>query len=280
MFQNIEVDNNIKFMHFPITLPNISPNIIYIGPIAIRWYSLAYILGILFTWFLLKSFNKKKPIMNKEAWDDWLFWAVIGIVLGGRIGYVLFYNFNFYWQHPLQILAVWHGGMSFHGGLFGSIISMLLFCKKYRINFLELTDILAIAAPIGLFFGRIANFINMELYGRITGSNIGVIFPNAGDLPRHPSQLYEACLEGLLLFVILFFLEKFTKIRDKSGVLSGLFLIFYGCARIFVEQFREPDEQIGFLFYKITIGQILSLPLILLGVFVALFFSKKSFLKK
>ena len=255
-------------MHFPIILTNIDPNLISIGPISVRWYSLAYILGILFSWFLLKFFNKKKPIMNKEAWDDWLYWAVLGIVLGGRIGYVLFYNFSFYFHHPLQILAVWHGGMSFHGGLLGSIIAMFMFCKKYKINFLELTDILAIAAPIGLFFGRIANFINMELYGRITGSDFGFIFPNAGSLPRHPSQLYEAFLEGLLLFVILFCLAKFTKIKERNGMLSGLFLVFYGLARIFVEQFREPDEQIGFLIYRATMGQILSLPFTILGIWL------------
>jgi phosphatidylglycerol:prolipoprotein diacylglycerol transferase len=158
--------------------------------------------------------------------------------------------------------------MSFHGGLFGSIISMFLFCKKHKINFLELTDVLAIAAPIGLFFGRISNFINMELYGRVTGSNFGIIFPNAGNLPRHPSQLYEAFLEGLLIFIILFSLTKFTKIKDKPGILSALFLIFYGLGRIFVEQFREPDAQIGLLFDYLTAGQLLSLPLILLGVIV------------
>ncbi len=267
-------------MHFPITLSDLDPNIFTIGPIAVRWYSLAYILGILFTWFLLKFFNNKKPIMSKAAWDDWLFWAVIGIIAGGRLGYILFYNFSFYLQHPTQILAVWHGGMSFHGGLLGSIISMFFFAKKYRINFLELTDILAIATPIGLFFGRIANFINMELYGRVTGSNFGVIFSNADELPRHPSQLYEAALEGLLLFVVLFSLAQFTKIKNKPGVLSGLFLAFYGCARIFVEQFREPDVQIGFLFQKITMGQILSLPLIALGLAIIVIAIKKSFSQK
>lgn len=204
--------------------------------------------------------------MSKEAWDDWLFWAVLGIILGGRLGYVLFYNFSFYLDHPSQIFAVWQGGMSFHGGLFGAIISMFLFAKKYKINFLELTDILAIAAPIGLFFGRISNFINMELYGRVTNSDFGVIFPNAGSSPRHPSQIYEALLEGLFLFAILFLLAKFTKIKEKLGFLSGLFLIGYGSARFFVEQFREPDEQIGFIFAQITMGQILSLPLIVFGL--------------
>ncbi|MCE3254747.1 MAG: prolipoprotein diacylglyceryl transferase [Rickettsiaceae bacterium] len=258
-------------MQFPIILPEINPNIISIGPIGIRWYSVAYILGILFCWFLLKYFNNKKPIMNKEAWDDWLFWAILGIVLGGRIGYVLFYNFDFYIQHPKEIFAVWQGGMSFHGGLIGSLVAMFLFCKKYKVSFFELTDILAIAAPIGLFLGRIANFVNMELYGRVTGSDFGVIFPNAGYLPRHPSQLYEAFLEGLLLFAILFSLSKLTKIREKVGALSALFLIFYGSARIFIEQFREPDQQLGFLFFHITMGQILSMPLIIGGIIILIF---------
>lgn len=262
---------------FPIILPNFDPNIISFGHIAIRWYSLAYIVGVLFAWGLLKHFNNKKPIMDKQAWDDWLFWAVLGIVIGGRLGYVLFYNFGYYFHHPLQIFAVWNGGMSFHGGLLGSIVSMYLFAKKYKINFLELTDVLAIAAPIGLLFGRIANFINMELYGRITGSNFGVVFPNAGNLPRHPSQLYEAGLEGLLLFIILFSLAKLTNARQKTGLLSGLFLILYSSSRIFVEQFREPDEQIGFLFHhNITMGQVLSLPIICAGFIIILFAFKKN----
>ena len=217
--------------------------------------------------------------MSKEAWDDWLFWAIIGVVLGGRLGYILFYNFNFYLENPLQIFAVWHGGMSFHGGLLGAILSMFLFCKKYKIKFFELTDTLSIAAPMGLFFGRVANFINMELYGRVTGSNFGVIFPNAGDLPRHPSQIYEAILEGLLLFIALFCLAQLTKIKEKEGVLSGLFLILYGSARIFVEQFREPDGQIGFLFYQITLGQLLSLPLLAVGLIVILYQLKNSYKK-
>jgi phosphatidylglycerol:prolipoprotein diacylglycerol transferase len=159
--------------------------------------------------------------------------------------------------------------MSFHGGLLGSIIAMFLFCKKYHINFLELTDILSISAPIGLFFGRIANFINMELYGRVTGSNFGVIFPNVDNLPRHPSQLYEAITEGLLVFIILFSLAKWTKSRQKLGLLSGLFLTLYSCARIFSEQFREPDKHIGFLFnYHITMGQLLSLPILICGLII------------
>jgi phosphatidylglycerol:prolipoprotein diacylglycerol transferase len=262
-------------MQFPITLPNFDPNIIQIGSFAIRWYSLAYIAGILLAWVFIKYFNRNK--LTKEALDDWFFWAVLGIVLGGRLGYVLFYNFGFYISHPLQIFAVWNGGMSFHGGLLGVVVSMFLFAKKYKINFLELMDTLAIVSPIGLCFGRIANFINLELYGRVTGSNFGVIFPNAGNLPRHPSQLYEAALEGLLLFIILFSLAKFTKIRQKAGFLSGLFLVLYSCARAFIENFREPDEQVGFLFnHQITMGQILSVPIMVAGLVVIVLAIKKS----
>jgi len=251
---------------FPIILPNIDPVALQLGPLAIRWYSLAYIAGILCTMFFLK----KQKIMSEEAYENWLVWAVLSIILGGRVGYVLFYNFDYFLTDPLEIFAVWHGGMSFHGGLIGVIFGMWLFAKKYKIDFLRLTDMLAIIAPIGLFFGRIANFVNMELYGRVTGSSFGVIFPNAGELPRHPSQLYEATLEGIVLFAILFSLNKFTQIQKRLGALSGAFLIGYGISRIIIENFREPDQQLGFLFANVTMGQILSLPLILFGLFLAL----------
>lgn len=247
-------------------VPNFDPVIFNIGPLAIRWYSLAYILGVIFTLILLKRFNNNEKIMSQKAIDDWLIWAIIGIVAGGRLGYVLFYNLDFYLKNPLQIMAVWNGGMSFHGGLIGSIISMFFFCKKYKINFLKLTDILAICAPIGIFFGRIANFINLELYGRVTNSKFGMIFPGAGDLPRHPSQLYEALLEGILSFIILFYLAKSTKLLKNYGFLSGLFLCLYSSARIFVEQFREPDSHIGLIFNYISMGQILSLPILIIGI--------------
>ncbi len=245
-------------------LPIFDPVIFSIGPLAVRWYSLAYILGIVFTYYILK----RSKILDTKKMDSWLNWSIIGIILGGRLGYVFFYNFTFYLQNPLEALYVWHGGMSFHGGLLGAIISMFLFAKKYKINFLELTDILSIAAPIGLFFGRIANFINMELYGRVTDSAFGVVFPLISDQKRHPSQLYEAFLEGILCFIILNLLAKFTKIKEKRGSLSGLFLIIYASSRIFVEQFREPDQHIGFIFNYFTMGQLLSLPILFLGLWV------------
>ncbi len=265
-------------INFPIVLPLIDPIAFQLGPIVIRWYSLAYIAGILFTLFLLKKTNDKDKFLTQKAYDDWLLWAVLSILIGGRVGYVLFYNFSYFCDHFFEIFAIWNGGMSFHGGLIGAIIGMWFFSKKYKINFLQLTDVLAIAVPVGLFFGRLANFANMELYGRVSDSNFGIIFPNAGDLPRHPSQLYEAALEGILLFVILFSLNHFTKIRQFHGRLSGLFLSFYGCFRIIIENFREPDSQIGFLFSGITMGQLLSVPFILLGIF--LFFSAKNSLSQ
>jgi len=267
---------------FPIILPEIDPTALSLGPIAIRWYSLAYIAGILFALFWLKKLNQKDNFLSQKAYDDWLVWAVLSIMIGGRLGYVFFYNSSYFLENLLEIFAFWQGGMSFHGGLLGSIFGMWLFAKKYKVNFLQLTDALSIAAPIGLFFGRLANFVNMELYGRVSGSNFGIIFPNAGDLPRHPSQLYEAALEGILLFLILFSLNHFTKIRQVKGCLSGLFLVFYGSFRILIENFREPDTQIGFLFDNVTMGQLLSLPLILLGIFLIIFpiFSEKFFSKR
>lgn len=260
---------------FPIYLPELSPVAFAIGPqgfnLEIRWYSLAYIFGILFTLFYLKRSNKKENFMSQKAYEDWLTWAILSIILGGRLGYVFFYNAAYFLQHPLEIFAIWQGGMSFHGGLLGAILGMYLFAKYHKINFLHLTDTLSIAAPIGLFCGRIANFINMELYGRTTNSSYGIIFPTGGPFPRHPSQLYEAFLEGIILFIILICLKKFTKISEVKGKLSGVFLIFYGSFRMFAEIFREPDEQIGFLFNYLTLGQILSLPLVLFGIYLTFF---------
>ncbi|MDX2083192.1 MAG: prolipoprotein diacylglyceryl transferase [Rickettsiales bacterium] len=256
-------------------LPAIDPVALQIGPLEIRWYSLAYIAGVLFNLFWLKKINRQDNFLSESAYENWLLWAVLSIILGGRLGYVFFYNPHYFLNHPLEIFAIWQGGMSFHGGLFGAIFGMWLFAKKYQINFLQLTDVLAISAPIGLFFGRLANFVNMELYGRISGSNFGVVFPNAGDLPRHPSQLYEAALEGIALFLILFLLNHFTKIRKYHGALSGCFLAFYACFRISIENFREPDAQIGFLFYKVTMGQILSFPLAIVGFFLVVLALRK-----
>jgi phosphatidylglycerol:prolipoprotein diacylglycerol transferase len=261
---------------FPIILPNFDPILISFGFVQIRYYSLAYIFGILFVIFFLKKYAKSEGLMNDKNIDDWLLYAVLAIVIGGRIGYVLFYNFSHFTANPSEIFAIWQGGMSFHGGFLGAILAMWLFCQKNNINFLKLSDLLAISSPIGLFFGRIANFINMELYGRVTDSNFGVIFPNIDNLPRHPSQIYEAILEGLLIFIILFFLKKYSKLSQIPGILAALFIILYGSARLFCEYFREPDSHIGFLFdSNITMGQILSMPVILVGFILLYLFVKK-----
>lgn len=255
-----------------IQLPVFDPNIITIGPIALRWYSLAYIAGIIAAMLFINHENKKDKFMSEQAQENWLLWAVLSIIIGGRLGYVFFYNPGYFLHHPLQIFAVWRGGMSFHGGLMGSIIGLYLFCRKYRINFLQIADLLAIIAPLGIFFGRLANFINLELYGRPTSGSFGFIFPTDPlSLPRHPSQLYEGVFEGLLVTITLLLLAKYTNIKQKRGVLSGLFLIFYGAARIVIENFRQPDAHLGefdLILINLTMGQILCLPIIALGIFV------------
>lgn len=250
-------------------LPIVDPIIVQIGPLAIRWYSLAYVCGLIIAWFIIKYFNKIEKVFDeKKLSDDFFTYSVLSVIIGGRIGYVLFYNFLFYFKHPIDIFKVWEGGMSFHGGLIGVLIGLYLLCKKNKINYFSLADLISIAVPVGLFFGRIANFINMELYGRVTKSKLGIIFPNAGDLPRHPSQLYEATLEGILLFIIMFYLAKYTNIRKYNGCLSGVFLTGYGISRFTVEFFREPDAQIGYILKYFTMGQLLTLPLIIFGVFL------------
>lgn len=253
-------------------LPILDPIIIQIGPLAIRWYSLAYIVGIIAAWFIIKYFNRQTKVFDeKKVSDDFFMYSILSVILGGRIGYILFYNLSFYFKHPLDIFKIWQGGMSFHGGLIGVLIGSYLFCKKHKINYFSFTDLVSISIPVGLFFGRIANFINMELYGRTTKSKFGIIFPNAGDLPRHPSQLYEAASEGLILFIILFYLAKYTNAQKHKGLLSGVFLIGYGISRFLVEFFREPDIQIGYIFKYFTLGQLLTIPLIIFGIILIKF---------
>lgn len=253
-----------------LSFPNIDPIAIHLGPIAIRWYSLAYISGILLGWWVIIREHAKKPVANltPKALEDMVMWAVIGIVLGGRLGYVLFYKPDYYLGNPLQILHLWEGGMSFHGGLLGSIAAFWIFCRKYKIRFFELADLLACAAPIGLCFGRLANFINGELWGRTTDVAWGMVFPHGGELPRHPSQLYEAGMEGVLLFTLMMVLLKCTGAREKPGLLSGVFIAGYAVSRIIAECFREPDEFLGFLFAGATMGQLLSLPMLAYGIYL------------
>lgn len=235
---------------------------------AVRWYSLAYILGIVLGWWYISWRNKKDNFFTEDALDATLTWAVIGIILGGRLGYVLFYNPIYYATHILEALKVWEGGMSFHGGLLGVIVAFYIFSRKYKLPFLSVTDRLAIVAPIGLLLGRIANFINAELYGRKTDVPWGVIFPNTDGIPRHPSQLYEATLEGLVLFIILFLLVCYSNSLKKSGFLSGCFLVGYSIARLSLELVREPDDGVSLLFGVITRGQLLSIPMVLIGLFL------------
>jgi len=247
--------------------PSIDPVAIHLGPLAVRWYALAYITGILLGWFYLRAMNRRMPLPNltPKALEEVLSYAVLGIVLGGRLGYVLFYKPGYYLEHPLHIPALWEGGMSFHGGLLGVLAAFILFCRRYRVSFLPFMDMMACATPIGLFFGRLANFVNGELFGRVSNVPWAMVFPHGGPLPRHPSQLYEAGLEGLALGVTLFLLQRFTRARTRPGLLAGGFLAGYACARLFAEQFREPDAHLGFLFGFITMGQLLCLPMLVLG---------------
>ena len=252
-----------------IPFPNIDPIAIEIGPLAIRWYALAYIAGILLGWrYCLRLARRDTIRPNVQDFDDFMVWAVLGIILGGRIGYVVFYNAAYYLENPLDALMVWHGGMSFHGGLLGVLVAIAVFSWRRGFSPLAMGDLVAAAAPIGLFFGRVANFVNGELFGRVADVPWAVIFPHGGDLPRHPSQLYEAFLEGLVLFAVLAILAHRPGMRARVGFLTGVFLVGYGFARTFVELFREPDAQLGFILGPITMGQILSVPMVLLGLYL------------
>jgi phosphatidylglycerol:prolipoprotein diacylglycerol transferase len=253
-----------------LTYPHIDPVLLQIGPFAIRWYALAYLTGVLSGWWLLAKMNMRvePPILSKQAYDDIMAYAILGIILGGRLGYVLFYKPEHYFTHPLEIVMVWQGGMSFHGGLLGMITAMVIFSRKYKCAFLSLMDMLAVAAPIGLCLGRLANFINGELFGRITDSPLGMVFPTGGPFPRHPSQLYEASLEGIVLFIILVTIAFTTRALEKRGLLSGLFLIGYCAARSISEMFREPDSFIGYLPGGFTMGQLLSAPMLIIGAYL------------
>ncbi len=241
-----------------------------LGPLEfdIRWYALAYIAGLLVGWRYCMALSKKPPqIARPQDVDDFLVWATLGVVLGGRTGYVLFYRPDYYLANPGEILQVWHGGMSFHGGALGVVVALLLFCRQRKIPLLGMADIIACAVPIGLFFGRIANFINGELWGRPADVPWAMVFPSdPAQVPRHPSQLYEATLEGIVLFVVLYLLQRSSAVRWRQGTLTGAFLIGYALARMTGELFRQPDANLGFLFAGATMGQLLSVPLLLFGL--------------
>jgi phosphatidylglycerol:prolipoprotein diacylglycerol transferase len=243
---------------------NFDPVAFQIISFEIRWYSLAYILGIIIGWILCKKIFIKNLEIN-EKFDDYIAYLIIGIVLGGRIGYIIFYNFSYYLNNIFDIFKIWQGGMSFHGGLFGVIASSYIFAKKNNQNPFFYLDQVSLVAPVGIFFGRLANFINSELYGTVSNAPWSVIFIKVDNLSRHPSQLYEAFLEGVILFLLLIYFVNKDYLK-KPGLISGLFLIFYSLFRFFVEFFRVPDEQIGYLFLNLTMGQIISLVFASIGI--------------
>ena len=251
---------------------NFNPVAIQIFSIEIRWYSLAYIFGILIGWLYCKKILIKDKNISK-LFDDLISYLIIGIILGGRLGYVIFYNLEYFLSNPIEILMIWQGGMSFHGGLLGVLASTIIYAKKHNVNKFIFLDLIAGSAPIGIFLGRIANFVNSELYGRETNILWSVIFTKIDNITRHPSQIYEALLEGVILFFILFFFIKKNYLL-KPGLISSLFLIFYSLFRFLVEFFRVPDEQVGLIYLNLTIGQIISLIFLSFGFY--LFFIKKN----
>ena len=245
---------------------NFDPVALTVFSLEIRWYSLAYISGILFGWLILKNFLSKEE-QKFENVEDLLTYIILGIILGGRLGYVIFYNFEYYSNNIFEIVMIWKGGMSFHGGLVGVILATIFFCKKNKYNPYIFLDLISLVSPVGIFFGRIANYLNSELYGKVTNVPWSVTFVNIDNSPRHPSQLYEASLEGVLLFLILIFLVK-NNFLKKRGFISSLFLILYSTFRFLIEFFREPDSQIGYLIFNLTMGQILCLIFVTIGIFL------------
>lgn len=251
-----------------LTFPNIDPVALEIGPLVIRWYALAYLAGFLGGWKYAMHLAGLSPNNRptKDDIDNFLPFAVLGVILGGRLGYVLFYQPSLYAANPLDAFKVWEGGMAFHGGALGVIIALVVFSWVKKIQLLRLSDIVCACVPIGVFFGRIANFINGELFGRPSDAPWAMAFPRGGEAPRHPSQLYEALLEGALLFVILLILVKNNWVRNHPGIVTGSFLAGYGAFRMFVEQYRQPDAHLGFIIGEISMGQLLSLPMVLVGL--------------
>ena len=250
-----------------LPFPDFDPVLIEIGPFAIRWYALAYLAGLVIGWrYMVAKSREPGAALDEAAVDDLLVWITIGIILGGRLGYVLAYNPGYFVDHPAAVFKVWQGGMAFHGGLLGVVVALLGFARRRGKPVLAVADMVAPIVPVGLFFGRIANFINGELFGRASDVPWAMVFPHGGPAPRHPSQLYEAALEGAVLFVLLWWLSRRSAVRARPGLLTGLFCAGYAIARLAVELFREPDAQLGLLFAGATMGQLLSLPLLLFGL--------------
>jgi len=260
----------IGIAEMALSYPQIDPEIVHIyGPFGIRWYAVAYIIGLVGGWKYMRWLVSKAPYaMSAEQVDDFLVWVTMGVVLGGRLGFVLFYKPLFYLSHPFEALMVWQGGMSFHGGALGVILAIILYARKYKLNLFAVGDAVCTVVPIGLFLGRIANFVNGELFGREAPDDLpwAMVFPNGGPIARHPSQLYEAGLEGLALFVLLNILWRIEAVRLRSGTVAGAFLTGYGLARIIGEFFRQPDSYLGFLWGGATMGQLLSIPFVLVGL--------------
>jgi phosphatidylglycerol:prolipoprotein diacylglycerol transferase len=258
-----------------IDFPVFNPIAVQIGPIAIRWYALAYIVGIVAGWIYARALVKNQRLWAGEVpitlpqLDDFILWVTIGIIVGGRTGYVLFYNLAVFIQHPAEIFELWKGGMSFHGGFLGCVAAVMVFARRNNISILSLGDITTAVAPIGLLLGRLANFINSELWGRPADPSLpwAIVFPNGGPEPRHPSQLYEAGLEGILLFIVLAVMIRMGALK-RPGLILGSFIALYGVARITGELFREPDPQLGFLWGGLTMGMLLSVPMIIVGIII------------
>jgi phosphatidylglycerol:prolipoprotein diacylglycerol transferase len=256
---------------YVIPFPAFDPVLVRFGPFAIRWYALAYIVGILLGWLYARAIIRREQLWSSPApmtvtdYDDFVLWVTLGIILGGRIGYVLFYNAGYFAAHPLESLELWKGGMSFHGGFLGCVLAVILFARHRGLSILSLGDITCAAGTIGIFLGRIANFINGELWGRPTDVPWAMVFPTGGPEPRHPSQLYEATLEGLVLFMVLAVMIRAGALK-RPGLVLGAFALGYGIARSIGEHFREPDPQLGFLWGGLTMGTLLSIPLMLAGI--------------
>ncbi|MCK4503806.1 MAG: prolipoprotein diacylglyceryl transferase [Desulfuromonadales bacterium] len=257
-----------------MTFPQIDPIIFSIGPLAVRWYGMMYLFGFVGGYLIMCHVAKFRQLeIDNEKISDLLFYAVLGVVLGGRLGYTMFYNFSYYVDRPLEIFYVWEGGMSFHGGLIGVVSALLFFCRRRKLPLLMIGDLAVVAVPIGLGFGRIGNFINGELWGRVTEHPWGIVFPGAGSSPRHPSQLYEAGLEGLVLLFVIYMLHRF---EVRRGIPASTFLMLYGLFRFMIEFVRQPDVHLGFLWGGATMGQLLSLPMIVVGLGGLLYLLRRS----
>ena len=281
--------NFIIDIYFQLTNFNFDPVAVNFGPIKITWYALSYIVGLLFAWRYALYISKVNYLLKEEVIDYFFNNAILGVIIGGRLGYVIFYNFNYYSENLLEILYIWQGGMSFHGGLIGVVVAQFFTSKRFKVNFFIITDISSLVVPFGFFLGRIANFINGELYGRVTDDPIGIIFPNGGPFPRHPSQLYEAFFEGIVLMLIFYYLVFFSKALKKPGIIFGSFLLGYGVIRFSIEFLREPDaffitneNPYGYVveFFPgigMSMGQLLTVPMIIFGLLMILVVTKRSF---